>query len=321
MIRPSRAIMLAGTLRPSPLREELDLHVLCLPLGPEGTLLDAWLNALRAIPGLRDVLVVVNSDRDVDMVDRTTPSEPAGGEDGLIVRTAVEPAAWRGVGGILRDVTDDLDDDAVIIAIEAHTLPPPALEPLLDAFKNDATPLIDGAVGVCEPDEPAGVYAFTRRALKLVPAIGYHDVKEQSLPLMYERGMKVGAAQLPGQARRVRDRKGYLDAVRFSLPAEDNNEPALHISPLTSVSDDAVLDGFCIVEPGAMILDGAVVHESVILKGATIGRGAVVSRSIIGPLAVVPRDRRVVRDVVTEPGTAEGRKLLIMSERLIEKVA
>ena len=45
------------------------------------------------------------------------------------------------------------------------------------------------------------------------------------------------------------------------------------------------------------------------------------SRSIVGPLAVVQRDRRVVRDVVTEPGTAEGRKLLIMTERLIEENA
>ncbi|UCD76706.1 MAG: hypothetical protein JSV91_07220, partial [Phycisphaerales bacterium] len=130
MIRPLRTIMLAGTLRPSPLREELDLHDLCLPVGREGTLLDAWLGAFRTVEGLDDVLVVVNTERDVEMLDRITGAGRSRHGDQLAVRTTVEPAAWRGVGGILRDVTEDLNDEAIVIAVEAHALPAPTLQPM-----------------------------------------------------------------------------------------------------------------------------------------------------------------------------------------------
>ena len=59
-----------------------------------------------------------------------------------------------------------------------------------------------------------------------------------------------------------------------------------------------MLDGFCIIEPGAVIEDGAVVHDSVILWGATVGGGSVVSCSVIGPLASVEARARAVRQVV-----------------------
>ena len=62
------AVLLAGTIRPSPLREALDIPVLALPVGETGTLLDAWHEAFTDLDPAIDLRVVVNSERDLEFV-------------------------------------------------------------------------------------------------------------------------------------------------------------------------------------------------------------------------------------------------------------
>ena len=165
---------LAGTIRPSALRAKLDIPLLCLPMGQTGTLLDTWQAALADLGPETGVTVVLNTGRDVEAVER------AGGDRWSALRSISEPAAWRGVGGLLRDVTDGLDPDTMVVAIEANGLPPARLDLLPGAL--DAS--VDGIVGVCGVDQPAGIYAFRRGIIERIPDVGYYDMKEQFLPAL-----------------------------------------------------------------------------------------------------------------------------------------
>jgi hypothetical protein len=171
--RTHTAVILAGRLRESALRESLNVHVLCLPVGHSGTLLEAWLGALKAVPNLTRVRVVVNSEEEASAVRGALPREYRSTDAQLSVEVIPEPAAWRGAGGIVRDVTEGLEDDMIVLVCEGKRLPPPSLDPLLKAMSNaealpaqhaDGAPvrlnghqLPAGAVGVCGEDEPTGV--------------------------------------------------------------------------------------------------------------------------------------------------------------------
>lgn len=306
--RTLSAVILAGRLRQAPLQESLNLHLLCLPVGRSGTLLEAWLAILRAVPELQQIRVVVNTAEDATAVRAVLPRELRGPTARPAIEVMAEPRSWRGAGGIVCDVIDGLPDDAIVIVCEGTRLPPESIDPLLSAMAVSGETAPTGAVGVTGDDAPAGVYAFRRKALKLVPRVGYYDLKEQFLPAMAEENQQVVVARLGDQTYRLRDLESYLSAVRSSLergqPASSGHvlgagdvPSALRVSARASVSGSAVLDGFCIIEPGAVIEDGAVVHDSVVLWGATVGGGSVVSRSVIGPLASVDPRSRVIRTI------------------------
>lgn len=281
---PICAILLAGGLRPSELVSALDGPVLSLPIGPAGSVLDAWARALGSINAQRDVRIVVKDNDHVDSIG--TCIRACDEADG--VRTLIEPAAWRGVGGILRDMTNDLDEDAIVMVGEGSTLPPESLDMMIAALAGD----VAGVVGVRAACRPAGIYAFRRSALEAIPTIGYFDLKEQFLPSLAERGGRVVTTPIGGSHIRLRNREGYLRAVGESLTT-----PTWRVCGTASVSPTATLDGFGIIEAGAIVEDGAVVHDSVLLEGATIGGGAIVSRSVVGPLVRVPSRGTVVADL------------------------
>ncbi len=295
------AVLLAGTLRPPPLREALGQPILCLPLGRSGTLLEAWLGALGSIDELAEIRIVLKGRADVEAVNAALSPAVRGPRRGTGRRPNVccvaEPKAWRGPGGILRDVTDDLDGNDAVIIVEALRLPPPTLRPLVDAF----TEAFDGVVGLVGRDQPGGVYVFRQRVLQQASAIGYCDLKEQLVPAMSRGGAKITTAPLGEVAYTIRDRAEYLAAVRASLAQSPGLDPPTRIAGAAAVSSSALLEGFCVIEPDAVIGDGAVVHDSVVLSHAVIGGGAIVSRSVIGSsVAIAPRCQ-VVQKIVCEP--------------------
>jgi hypothetical protein len=285
MDRAISVIMLAGTIRPSALREKLDIPVLCLPMGSRDLLLDTWQNALAQLRTEMSVTVVLNSARDVATV------EAAASDQWDQLEVIAEPAACRGFGGLLADVTADLHPDTLVVAIEANGLPPSRLDRLTSALN----PSVEGLVGVCGVDQPAGVYVFWRSTVARIPAVGYCDMKEQFLPNLRHQGLRVRPLDLGDQAcARIRDRSTYLQAVGESMQGEEGPR----IMAGASVSGSAVIDGACIVGRSAVIEDGAVVHDSVVLSGATVGGGAIISRSVVGPLVEVPPRSQIVRQVV-----------------------
>ena len=299
MNRPRSAILLAGSIRRTPQASATNLPALCLPVGRRGLLLDAWLEALATIDDVQDVRVVLMTAQDVESVRSIAPVSAS--RLGGSLRLIAEPAPWRGAAGILRDVTEGIDEQTVIIACEARRLPPPNLAPLLKPFDEVGDDLC-GVVGIQGRDEPGGVYALTRRCIAQVPAIGYQDLKEQFLPSMASRRAGIISVPLEGRVMPIRDRESYLRAVRASIAAANESEGHIRRAPGAFISASAVLSGCCIVEDGAIIEDGAVVHDSVILWGATVGGGAVVSRSVVGPLAAVqPRSRVMQATLIASP--------------------
>ncbi|MCI0362804.1 MAG: hypothetical protein L0Y44_14520 [Phycisphaerales bacterium] len=303
MTQPLSAVLLAGRIRSAPFDEGFGLHVLGLPLGPRGTLLDTWVAALSKLNGLREIKAVVNTAADVESVQASQSLEEHSDVQPDL-RIVAEPAPWRGAAGILRDVTRHLPETAIVIACEAKRLPLTTLQSLMTPFRHGEAQLA-GVVGIFADSQPAGVYAFRRTAIDLAPPIGYYDMKEQFLPALARHDKKVVTAQLTGELCRLSDLDSYLIAVRKSLANGEARQSWVRISPRASVSGSAVLDGFCVVEDGAVIEDGAVVHDSVILRGATVGGGAVVSECVAAPLAVVEPRSRVVRQYITGPSARQ----------------
>lgn len=303
--QPIIALLLAGRIRPSPMLEALDLHELCLPVGLQGRLIDAWLATLAELEGVFDVRVVVNTAAEVASINSSLQGD-LDDEYTFDVATMTEPAAWRGAGGIVRDVMDVAghDDSSLVLICEAKKLPPPSLKPIVARFHSDGG--ATGVVGICGRDEPAGVYLFEQSSLTCIPSVGYFDFKEQFLPTLVRNRARLLSAHLSGSVHRLSDLDGYLRTVRQSLSA-GASKSAIRISPHASVSGSAVLTGHCIVEAGAVIEDGAIVHDSVILQGATVGGGSVVCRSVLGPLTSVAPRSRVLKSLLTLPSDAPSR--------------
>lgn len=302
--RPLTAIMLAGRMRPSALREALDVHVLSLPVGWSGSLLDNWMNVLGAIKALDEVRVVVNTRAEVEALTAVA-AEHLRPRAKPRLRITAEPAPWRGPAGVLRDVTLDLSDETLLMVCEAARLPPPSLEPLLQPFRaSDAQVQLCGVVGVVGEHEPAGAYAFHVEALSVAPRVGYFDLKEQFLPNLARHGRPILTARLADVPWRFSSLEDYLLAVQHSLNGSAQPHSMMRVSESASVAESVVLDGFCIVEPGATIEAGAVIHESVVLAGATVGRNAIVSRSVVGPLGSVAAGAKLVRACAAAPSSA-----------------
>jgi len=281
-----RVIMLAGALRTPALRRQTGLPALCLPLATDVTLLTRWFDAFSSINVERDVHCVVRTEDDARLVRRHAESLARGRCEP--VRVMTEPASWRGTAGIVEDVASNVADDGVIIVVEANTLAPDSLLPLVDSLD----PHAQGVVGVCG-EEPNGIYAFRRSVFRRVPVIGYFDLKEQLLPALHENGDRVRPAPFEFPVRRVRDRAGYLDAVRAVV---ESGRPG--VSPLARIEPGARIAGACLIDPGAAVEAGAIVHDSVVLRGARIGADAVVSECVVSPNARVESGARIVRDVV-----------------------
>jgi len=286
--------MLAGGLRPAPLVQHLEIPLLCLPLGPRGTLLGAWLTAIGRTPGCTDVHVVVNTDKDVQAIQGLDDIDVP--DNGAHVAISAEVASWRGTGGLVRDLTRDGSADSVVVALEAHCLPPASLEALFRGLDDDQA---DAVVGTGPGGEPTGLYAFKHEAISSVPALGYFDLKEQLFPRLHEQGRPARVVATGRGVIRVRERSGYLDAVRTSLAATGPR-----CSSQATVSPSARIEGPCIIEPEVVIEAGAVVNESVVLAGARVCEEAVVSRSVVPAGAVISAGTRLIGDIL--PMSATG---------------
>ncbi len=282
--------MLAGALQPCPLQQQLPVPLLCLPIGRCGSLLDAWLATIGRSGKCRRVEIVVSTEDDVHALRGLAANRVQPGSQPPTIAVTVERASWRGSAGLLRDVAGSIGDNEIIVAVEAHCLPPPSLEPLLHALNGE----VKAVVGAAADDEPAGVYAFRPAALNSVRPIGYVDLKEQLLPSLHSQGTPVRLVRIGEHVIRLRDQISYLDAVSASMNGMGSETMVSRRSPESRIARSARIFGGSIVERGAVIEDQTIIHASIVLNGAVVERGAIVSRSIVGPRAVVPARARLI---------------------------
>lgn len=283
-------ILLAGGLRTSDLHQSLGFPAAGLPLEPRRTVLQSWVEVLRADDRLRGarLSLTCSSERDREWfsaeVRRLTNAGP--------IEVTLDRRPHRGVGGVVADTVSEFDQDLDVVVVEVNTLPPPSVSIALDALRESASLVVGSSID----DRPAGVVVLKRRVLEIVPRIGYLDLKEQFLPQAVARGFRAVAARITPTAVRISDRRNYLRAVR--IWQETRRLPdAGHRSSSTG-------SGRSVICEGAVVHDRSVIRDSVVLPGAVIAGGAVVARSVVGPMIRIPENTIVVDGIVADPALA-----------------
>jgi hypothetical protein len=287
------AVMLLGGLRRSSLESAVGVRPTCLPLDAHTSLFAAWAGLL-ARAGWSELRVVTSGQPgDEDVVNEIAACRVR--FPSLSIVRTVESNSHRGTGGLLRDAVVDLGLQDWILFVEPHCVPPTTLAPLTEARARGPM-----AVGVASGDAPAGAYLMRAELLDHAPRIGYHDFKEQFLPLQVTRGARIEPVRLAAPGIRVHDLRAYLAGVRWW---GELGGPRIH--PDAEVDPSARVTGDSIIAADAHVGAGAIVHDSVILSHAAIGERAVVARSVVPRgFRVAPRSLTVDRILDEETSDA-----------------
>ncbi len=279
-------ILLGGHVRPTPLSTSIGRSLLDLPLDENGSVLNHWLahaGELAKVAGLEKLPVRV-------MVDRSSP-EPISANVKYFGTFRVERdlSEYRGTGGVLFDLARQYgDDDLILVANAAQILLDPlvALASSLDQKRGDVT-VISHRDGT-----PSGMMLVTCKTLRLIPATGFVDMKEQAMPLIAQNfAVEVVHRRRP-TGLPIRSVTDYITAMRYYH---------MRRAGKTTLADPLAEDWqptFSIIEEGALVDPSARIHDSVVLRGGVVEAGAVLVRSVVCPSGLVKRDRAVVDDFI-----------------------
>ena len=283
-------VLLGGSVRSSELISMCNRSLLDLPLDIDGSIFNHWLQQageLARYAGLDNLPVRV-------MVNRNAP-EPISASAQYFGKFRVERdlSEYRGTGGVLRDLAATYEDgDLILVCNAAQVLMDPlaAIATALDKKEGDVT-LVAHNDGT-----PSGVQLIRCGTLKMIPEMGFVDMKEQALALIASKhDVTVLHCRRP-TALQVRTLQDYIVAMRH-YHRRRAGKPA--------VSDPLAEDwqpAFAIIEQGATVDPRAHVNDAVVLKGGVVEPGAVVVRSIVCPGGVVKKDRPAVDQLVSVGG-------------------
>jgi N-acetylglucosaminyldiphosphoundecaprenol N-acetyl-beta-D-mannosaminyltransferase len=279
-------VLLGGGVRPTPLAMSLSRNVLDLPVGKGKTVLTRWLDEAGIVAqmlGMDHLPVRL-------LLDREAP-EPLSAGDMVsdCYRLERDTAEYRGTGGLLANIAVEYDDDDTILVGNAAQILLDPLSALLMSLKRTR-----GVVSLIghRDGEPSGLMLITCRALRVIPTVGFVDMKEQALPIIASSyDVRVVQCRRP-TGLSIRTLSDYIAALR-----------ALH-QPIRATAMDPWAEDwkstFAIVEAGAVVSPSARIHDSVVLAGASVEAGAVVVRSVVA--GTVRRDRKAVDQCVEPSG-------------------
>ena len=263
-------ILLAGSVRPTPLRQAIRRSVLDLPVDQHSTILTQWLSQARSL-GISDLPVYVLLDPE--------SAGPTSAKDDPALQIMRDISSFRGSGGVLRDMLGAYHgDDRLLVAAGSQIL----FEPLADLLQ---TMELGGDVAQLAHRDgtPGGLLLIKAAALGAIPAVGFIDLKEQALPTIARRFdvRVVDSATACGMC--VRTLGDYIAALR-------QYHRRLAGKPLmTDPLSEDWKPSFGIIEDGAHADPTARVHDSVVLRGGTVHAGAIVVRSVVCEGAAVGR--------------------------------
>jgi hypothetical protein len=299
-------VLLGGGVRPMPLAMSLHRNVLDLPVGKGKTVLTHWLDEAAIVAqmlGVDYLPVRLLLDQDtaeplsaVGAHASSSPkNQPQGNGVSASYRLERDTAEYRGTGGLLANIAVDYDDDDTILMGNAAQILLDPLAALLTSLKK--TGGVVSLIGHLD-GEPSGLMLITCRALRLIPNVGFVDMKEQALPIIASTyDVRVVQCRRP-TGLSIRTLSDYIAALR-----------ALH-QPIRATATDPWAEDwkstFAIVEPGAAVSPSARIHDSVVLAGASVEAGAVVVRSVVE--GTVRRDRNAVDQCVARTARPSRRK-------------
>ena len=280
-------IVLYGSVRATSLSRRIDRSLLDLPL-VSGTVLSHHLANARACAKRFELK---NFEMRVLVDTESQPPVEIMNDDGVRCVVQQDASPIRGVAGVLADATKDMDDNDYIIVSSGSQI---YLEPLADLVHSMIKKAADVTFVSSVDGAPVGVWLIRCGVLKSVNAVGYVDLKEQSLQAWKQEHKVSVVERARPYAHPARSLMEFLSAIRaeaagFGVGATIDEDP---------FREDWE-SAFSIIEPLAKVADAVVLHDSVVLNGATVGKGAVVVRSVICPGAVVSPGARVTDMVLT----------------------
>lgn len=285
-IRLASVILLAGSVRPSPLQVATERQLIQLPVDPHRTLLDVWyaeVARLAAEARFDDLRLTV-------LLNGPSPLAPRpDAADGPVpVHIVRDPVELRGTGGLLRDVALDAGDpdDFLLVTSSAQIL----AQPLAHVFAQVRDTRADAVVVAPKHGARNSVTLIRRRCLQLVPKVGFIDLKEQAMVAIATKYQVTVVSQAGPISAPIRTLDDYIHALRWHHTAR--------VSSPGSAFAETWSPSFSLVGPGASVSAGAQVLDSVVLSGGRVDAGAVVVRSVVCPGGVVPRGHLVADTLV-----------------------
>jgi mannose-1-phosphate guanylyltransferase len=184
--------------------------------------------------------------------------------------------------------------------------------------------------------KPAGLYVCEPSVFPFIKTKGYQDMKEQLIPQLTEKGLKVQAVPLTGKVLSVRNeewylnamvdllndptyRKGFVDHLPSKLPGIWIHPSAYvhpqarvigpaYIGPGAKVLADAVVIGPAVVGENCEIAPDAVVHESILWNDSRVGRGALVEQAVVAARAAVAPNVEVRGSIVLDTALSSAER-------------
>ncbi|MFK7788088.1 MAG: hypothetical protein AB8C95_01175 [Phycisphaeraceae bacterium] len=283
-------VLLAGDVRTNTLRKLTGRASPSLPVGANRTVLDCWREQLITLAetlGIEQLPVRVLISRNSGLTPRTERFGP------VLMSIEYDPSSFRGTAGLLSDIARSYeDDDQLLVTSAGQILFEPLIRIALDLYNTGG----DFTLGVDPSGVPSGLMLFRCGCMRGISSVGFCDLNEQALPEM-ARSHQVRVAQFASPAAMsVRTLPSYLNALRvYHRHASGRHD-------LDQPFEEHWRPTFGIVEPGASIGRGVIVHDSVVLAGAKVESGAVLVRSVVCPGATVGRDARVIDKVLSGSG-------------------
>lgn len=279
-------ILLGGNVRTSRFGEAIGRSILDLPVEKNRTLLSFWQTQAK------DLLNHLGVERMPVrlMLDRQAV-EPAAARaiEGVVLSVERDPYAYRGTGGVLRDLAVAYADDDYLLVANAGQLLNESLDSLTAELMDCGGDL---AVMAHADGTPSGLMLVRCGALRDIPPAGFSDMKEQALPLIARSHRVEVINKNVSSGMPIRNVQDYITALR-----RHHRKLAGELEETGAFAEEWQ-KSFQIVEDGARA-DEARIHDSVVLRGARVEAGAVVVRSVVCGGALVPRGGMVAEDVVT----------------------
>lgn len=284
-------LLLAGGVRRGRMGQALGRPLVDLPVPKYGSMLGAWSEQVsglaKVLGGPIQVRAMVSQQL---QLPRTV--KPCAGVE-LIAE--YDKGEFRGTGGLLRDVTDEYEDDDFILAATANQVLLTNLSELFEVLRSTQAKAGADVVLLSEPDGSASGFILIRCAcLRGIRGNGYLDFKEQSLPQIAKEFV-VKVAKSPRRAALpVRTLEQYIRTLRVL----HTGDLELEVEPRIDPYEEEWTAAFAMVDETASVAKGAIVHDSVVMRNAKVGAGAVLVRSLACEGAVVDAGRVVYDSVI-----------------------
>ncbi|HEX2973911.1 MAG TPA: hypothetical protein VHP11_16380 [Tepidisphaeraceae bacterium] len=287
---PLRAmLLLSGSLRSADFAAAIQRSPLDLPISADRLLRELWAEAAIDVArqtGRERLAIRIIADRDAFLpaLEETAKAD---------VQVERDPTDFRGTGGVLHDSTAVYADEDYVLVGNAAQMP---LRPLGGLVREMAATGADITLVSHADGTHSGLMWIRCGCLRLIPEVGFVDMKEQALPML-ARTCRVAVVhrQYPTTLP-VRTPSDYVAALRRYHASVDSD------ASLAGPFAEDWYPKFAIVERGAEVAAGACIHDSIVLRGGRVERGATVVRSVVCPGGVVHRNSVVVDELVSPLG-------------------